>query len=128
MAQSDKTTETPRHLPFHGTVNTTGVDYDSPWKQGSIATDPLATHSTQAGKGPRGYVRSDERIYEDVCEALMRNDELDASGVDVSVKAGKVVLKGTVSSQWAVYEMEKVARACPGVKEIENRLQAPKKD
>jgi len=128
MAQNDKTTATPKTLPFHETSNAGGVDYDSPWKQGSIAPDPFAANVTQAGKGPRGYVRRDERIYEDVCEALKANDDLDCCGVEVAVKAGKGMLKGIVPSAWAAHESEKVARGCPGVKEVDNQLQASKKD
>jgi hypothetical protein len=33
------------------------------------------------GKGPRNYVRSDERIYEEVCERMTQHGELDAGNV-----------------------------------------------
>jgi osmotically-inducible protein OsmY len=125
---SEKTSLNEKHFPFHETVHTAGVDYDSPWKQGSVDPEAVPAHTTQAGKGPRGYVRRDERIYEDLCEALTVNDELDASGVEVSVATGRVTLNGTVASQWAKHEVEKVARACPGVREIDNRLSLQRAD
>ena len=116
------------HLPFHETASTVGVEYDSPWKQGSVDPQSAPMPHTQAGKGPRGYVRRDERIYEDVCEVLTCNDEIDASRVEVAVKAGKLLLTGHVATQWAKHEIEKISRLCPGVKEIENKLELLKND
>ena|SRR5918995_6994626 len=37
------------------------------------------------GQGPKGYVRRDERIHEDVCERLSREEELDSRDIDVRV-------------------------------------------
>ncbi len=34
------------------------------------------------GKGPKGYQRADERIKEDVCEALLIHTEIDATEVE----------------------------------------------
>lgn len=47
-------------------------------------------------RGPKGYKRSDARIYEDVCETLAWAEEIDASDVEVSVVKGEVKLSGTV--------------------------------
>src|SRR5262245_20667475 len=63
----------------------------------SIAGDPRERCGMHAGKGPRGYRRSDARIYEDVCEALTRDGEVDASDVEVTVEDGQVMLSGTVA-------------------------------
>ena len=49
-----------------------------------------------AGRGPKGYQRSDERVREIVSEALARDGELDASEIEVSVERGEVTLNGTV--------------------------------
>src|SRR5437762_1916123 len=38
-----------------------------------------------AGRGPRGYQRSDERIREDVCERMSDCGELDATDIEVRV-------------------------------------------
>ncbi len=51
------------------------------------------------GRGPRGYVRSDERILEDVCERMSRHGQLDAGNIDVEVKDGEVYLAGDVASR-----------------------------
>jgi len=44
-----------------------------------------------SGKGPKGYLRSDDRIREDAGEALYRAGEPDASDMTVEVKDGEVV-------------------------------------
>lgn len=51
------------------------------------------------GHGPKSYERSDERIYEDVCELLTRHDAVDARDIEVSVLHGDVTLRGTVASK-----------------------------
>jgi osmotically-inducible protein OsmY len=48
------------------------------------------------GRGPRGYERSSERIYEDVCEGLTEDDRVDASQLEVDVENGIVTLRCTV--------------------------------
>jgi hypothetical protein len=51
------------------------------------------------GRGPKGYRRSDDRIREDVCERLTRDDRVDASNIEVTVKDGAVTLSGTTHSR-----------------------------
>lgn len=75
-----------------------------------------------SGHGPKGYVRSDERIREDVCEALYRNPYVDASGIDVSVKEGHVTLKGDVESREAKREAEICIENLSGVEDVLNEL------
>jgi len=75
-----------------------------------------------AGRGPRGYRRSDERIREDVCEALTRHPEIDASDVDVSVQEGEVTLSGAIDHRQAKRLAEDVAEQCSGVRDVHNHL------
>jgi hypothetical protein len=35
-----------------------------------------------AGRGPKGYQRSDERIKEDICDCLTRDPDVDASEIE----------------------------------------------
>lgn len=75
-----------------------------------------------SGVGPKGYVRSDERIHEEVCEMLTRNSSIDASGIECVVKEGEVTLSGVVSERRMKYLAEDVAAHCHGIKDIHNRL------
>lgn len=76
----------------------------------------------QRGRGPRGYKRSDDSIYEDVCDMLSRSPDVDASDIEVSIKEGIVYLNGTVSDRetkkMAELELENVS----GVVDVQNLL------
>ena len=88
---------------------------------GGYGTVPAA-RPTYAGRGPRGYRRPDERIREDVCEALTHHPEIDASGLEVRVADGEVTLEGTVDDRRAKRLAEDIAERCSGVHDVHNHL------
>jgi len=75
-----------------------------------------------AGKGPRGYRRSDERIQEDVCDLLEHDPDVDASDIEVMVQDGEVTLSGTVDERWTKRHAEDVVEGVPGIRDVHNRL------
>lgn len=75
-----------------------------------------------AGRGPKGYTRSDARIEEDVNESLTRDPELDASDIEVRVEGGVVELSGTVADRWAKRRAYEDAEDCPGVRQVRSAL------
>jgi hypothetical protein len=89
---------------------------------------PQATpgHATRAGGfrgvGPRNYVRSDQRLTEDINERLTDDDELDASDISVRVSDGRVTLEGRVDQRWMKHRAEDIADSCTGVKDVDNRI------
>jgi osmotically-inducible protein OsmY len=74
------------------------------------------------GKGPRNYRRSDERIKELVCDALVEDPFLDASEIHVEVSDGHVTLQGSVQDRRAKWLAEDIVERAVGVSDIENRL------
>lgn len=74
------------------------------------------------GRPPKNFTRTDERIREDVCERLIREERIDASDVEVNVRGGIVVFDGTVPDRFMKYALEYEAEACPGVRDVENRV------
>ncbi|MEJ5023015.1 BON domain-containing protein [Ochrobactrum vermis] len=87
--------------------------------------DSSRTRSTTGihrGKGPKGYTRSDDRIKEDVSDALMEDSELDASDIEVSVKKGEVTLQGQVSNRQEKRRAEDCVEACAGVTDVQNNI------
>jgi hypothetical protein len=74
------------------------------------------------GKGPRGYQRSDDRINEDVCEALTQHPSVDATNVTVQVRGGEVTLTGTVNDRQAKREAEDAVEGVAGVRDVHNQL------
>lgn len=75
-----------------------------------------------SGRGPKNYKRSDERILDDVCEALFRSYDVDASDMKVDVKDRVVILQGKVLDR----EMKRAAEDCVdsvrGVLDVRNEL------
>lgn len=73
-------------------------------------------------QNPKGYVRSDERIFEDICECLMRDREVDTSQLRVSVHEGVAVLQGRVACRRDRTRIDQVAASVRGVREVDNQL------
>jgi len=74
------------------------------------------------GKGPKGYIRTDERIREDVNDRLSDDAMLDASDVEVTVASAEVTLNGTVSARQDKRRAEDLAEAVSGVNHVQNNL------
>lgn len=75
------------------------------------------------GIGPRGYVRSPTRIYEDVCDRLTDHPLIDASDIEVVVSGIELTLQGSVDNAITAARAEAIAREVPGVKSVRNALQ-----
>jgi hypothetical protein len=78
--------------------------------------------SQHAGRGPKGYKRSDERLKEDISERLMNSGHIDAGEVSVEVQNGKVTLEGTVPDRRMKHQIEDLVDNCLGVQDIDNRV------
>ena len=74
-----------------------------------------------AGKGPKGYQRSDERTKELLCERLRDDPEIDPSEVTVSVQGGKITLEGTVDSRRTKNAIEEIADQF-GLQDVQSNL------
>lgn len=74
------------------------------------------------GRGPKNYMRSDERIKEDVNDRLSDDGNLDASDIEVDVANGEVTLSGRISNRWDKRRAEDLAEAVSGVKHVQNNL------
>ena len=80
---------------------------------------PMRSHR---GKAPKNYQRTDEAIYEDVCERLMEHAEIDASDILVAVNDGEVQLSGTVENREEKRLVEDVIAEVRGVHDVQNDL------
>lgn len=78
--------------------------------------------ASHRGRGPKNYRRSDDRIREDVCDRLSDDDDIDASGIEVSVSEREVTLSGEVDSKRAKRIAEDCADAVSGVNHVQNNL------
>jgi osmotically-inducible protein OsmY len=67
------------------------------------------------GRGPKGYIRSDDRIREDVNDRLTDDPHVDASEIEVSALNCEVTLTGTVVSREPKRRAEDCAESVSGV-------------
>ncbi len=93
-----------------------------PWLE-SVGTEHMRQAEPRRRDNlPKGYRRSDERIFEEVCAALEDHGDIDASDIEVTVDDGDVILRGTVRSRWARYYAEDLAAGIRGVNDVVNEL------
>jgi osmotically-inducible protein OsmY len=96
---------------YTGTSGTVGEGYARPYGRGGFA-----------GRGPKGYQRSDARINEDVCDRLVDAPDIDAGNIEVKVNNGEVTLSGTVPEREDKRRSEDLIENISGVREVHNNL------
>lgn len=74
------------------------------------------------GRGPKGYVRSDERLREIICEQLTDDSNIDASDIGIEVENQYVRLTGSIEDPELKQEVEALVERIGGVKGIDNQL------
>lgn len=80
------------------------------------------------GRGPRGYQRSDARIFEDICDRLTIDPRVDASDIEVDVKGSEVTLRGSVRTREEKRYAEDAVERVMGVREVNNHLKVKSAD
>lgn len=74
------------------------------------------------GRGPHDYVRSDDRIVDDIIGRLTDDDRIDASEILVMVEGGVVTLTGNVPERRMKHRAEDLVADASGVRDVENRI------
>jgi osmotically-inducible protein OsmY len=95
---------------------------ESGWDTRADATASNQSARGFAGRGPKGYRRSDERVREDLSDRLMADERIDASDIEVRVENGEVTLTGTVEDRLAKRRAEDCAEQVMGVRDVMNQL------
>lgn len=94
--------------------------------EGGIYGEGLSRHGARpnnhAGKGPKGWARSDERILEQVCDALAMDPYINASEIEVNVKDGIVTLNGKVDHRSTKRRVTDQIEHFSGVRDVDNHL------
>jgi osmotically-inducible protein OsmY len=100
-----------------------GSDRFTEWYRGEpYTTQGGQRYGAYAGRGPRNYQRSDERVREDVNERLTIDPRIDASDIDVQVQSGEVTLGGMVDDRRTRRLAEEIIEDLPGVRDVRNEL------
>jgi osmotically-inducible protein OsmY len=70
---------------------------------------------------------TDDAIYDNVRRKLASDQVVKGGGIQVDVKQGAVVLRGTVEEQKQKDKAAKIAKKVAGVKSVDNELQVVEK-
>jgi hypothetical protein len=115
--------ERPRELPpqrsFRRPFGVTGA---ASFRRRERSTPRFESPGGYSGLGPKGYQRSDERLKENVCDALTTDPDIDASEIEVSVQNAEVTLEGSVRERQMKRDAEDCVEAIPGVQQVHNRI------
>ena len=88
-----------------------------------LGTETWRVPGPFAGRGPRGYKRSDDRIREELNDRLTAHGFIDATDIECSVDNGEVTLSGFVDSPDSKRAAEIVAEGIQGVlDDVHNHL------
>jgi hypothetical protein len=99
-----------------GFVHKSGAELDH-WAPGQGG--PRRDYS---GLGPRDAHRRDESVLEEVCRALERDSEVDATEIEVQCKDCEVTLLGTVHDRHQKRLAERIVDGVRGVRDVHNQL------
>jgi osmotically-inducible protein OsmY len=112
-----------------GTSGAPGYAHEGAWSDPADWTPEDSSNVesiSYRGRGPKGYLRSDERLRETICEGLTDDPRIDASDIEVEVKDQAVTLRGSVDDRRTKYAVEELVAGC-GVRDIENQLRVTRK-
>jgi hypothetical protein len=109
----------------YGPRNLGGFEYQQ--RAGYRERDTPAADGRFWGVGPKGYLRTDIQIANEISEKMARDSELDASGIEVDVRYGDVTLRGKVIDSSAAARAGHICRSTLGVGEVHNLLKIPEK-
>ena len=80
------------------------------------------SQESYAGRGPKGYKRSDERVRDDASDRLEQDHQVDATEISIEVSDGELTLSGTVTSREQKRAAEECVESVPGVKDVINNI------
>lgn len=119
--------ESPRYAGMYASP-TYGYGAGTPRSRPRDAADfrtmggPIADRPTHAGRGPKGYRRSDERLLDEIVWTLTDHPAIDPTDVHVHVKDGVVTFTGTVEDRIQRHLLEDVTEDIFGVTEVRNEV------
>jgi osmotically-inducible protein OsmY len=106
-----------------GTLGAPGYASQGAWTDPADWTpeEEQAGVISHRGRGPKGYMRTDERLLETICERLTDDPRIDASDIEIEVKQQAVTLRGTVDRRHTKYAVEELVEDA-GARDIDNQL------
>ena len=97
-------------------------------EKGAASFSPRPDHGYAAdysGRGPKNYLRPDDRIRDDIAERLTVDPLIDACEVEIAVRNGQVELSGLVPTRDQQRRAEVIAERVHGVRHVTNNIGVP---
>ncbi|MDX1663759.1 MAG: BON domain-containing protein, partial [Candidatus Promineifilaceae bacterium] len=105
-----------------------GEEHDIAAAEQGAEGPPWRQRGPHSGKGPKGYRRADESIFEEACHRLTQHGEVDAGEIEVSVEQGEITLSGTAADRRQKRAAEDALETIRGVRDVHNRLTIPRRE
>lgn len=102
-----------------------GADETSRFPESGTNYDTKGVH---AGKGPKSYRRTDERLKEIICERLTDDAQVDARDLEIAVSNSEVIITGEVPERNMKRRIEDVIDTINGITHLENRVRVSTRD
>jgi len=108
---------------YNGLPSATNRDW-GPERSGNAESRPSEARKARShrGRGPRGYVRPDARIADDIISRLTDDEHIDASEILLMVEDGLVTLTGNVPERQMKHRAEDTAAEATGVRDVRNTI------
>jgi hypothetical protein len=107
---------------YRGWYSRSGGPFSYGGGQGYVFSESLTLHGPYAGRGPKGYKRSDQQIVEEACQRLERDGEVDATDIEVTAEDGVIRLRGTVPDRQTKRRAEECVESIYGARDVMNEL------
>jgi hypothetical protein len=107
---------------YRGYYRSASAPFSYPGGSGMLYSESLTLHGPYAGRGPKGYKRSDQQIVEEACQRLERDGDIDASEIEVTAEDGVIRLRGTVQDRRTKRHAEACVESVYGARDVMNEL------
>lgn len=107
---------------YRGYYRRSSTPFSYPGGRGELFAESWTLTGPYAGRGPKGYKRSDQQIIEDACQRLERDGDVDASEIEVTAEDGVIRLRGTVSDRRTKRRAEDCVESVYGARDVMNEL------
>ena len=107
---------------YRGYYSRSSAPFSYPGGQGYLYSESITLHGPYAGRGPKGYKRSDQQIIEEACQLLERDGDIDASEIEVAAEDGIITLRGTVPDRRTKRRAEECVESVYGARDVMNEL------
>ncbi len=107
---------------YRGWYSRSTTPFEYPGGSGYLYSESWTLHGPYAGRGPKGYRRSDQQITEEACQRLERDGQIDASEIEVTAEDGVIRLRGTVQDRATKRRAEQCVESVYGARDVMNEL------